>query len=203
MTDPLAVPDWRRRVFELYARIRANPDPQAARDDWRATRDRMVRTHDASPLPPDSRGAFAGFDLWPYDPALRFAVDVEPAEGDRLVFDLGDDGRMSARPLARTRGLPPGELTLWWIEGYGGGLFLPFLDATSGTESYGGGRYLIDAIKGADLGRDDAGRLILDFNFAYAPSCAMSPRWVCPLAPRENRLDIPVRAGERLRPAPA
>ena len=95
-------------------------------------------------------------------------------------------------------------LTLFWIEGYGGGLFLPFGDRTNGTDTYGGGRYLYDTIKGADLGGEgaDAGRIVLDFNFAYNPSCAYSPRWVCPLAPPENRLPFRVSAGERY-PAPA
>jgi hypothetical protein len=88
-------------------------------------------------------------------------------------------------------------LELYWLTSYGGGLFLPFADATSGTETYGAGRYLLDTVKGADLGQEE-GRLVLDFNFAYFPSCAYDPRWTCPLAPPANRLSVPVRAGERL-----
>ena len=87
------------------------------------------------------------------------------------------------------------------MAGYAGGLFIPFRDATNGTETYGAGRYLVDAAKSADLGGDPAtGTLIVDFNFAVQPSCAFDPRWACPLAPPENRLDIPIRAGERLGP---
>ena len=96
---------------------------------------------------------------------------------------------------------PAGErrLGLYWIEGYGGGLFLPFRDATNGTETYGAGRYVLDGVKSADLGGNAAtGTLIIDFNFAYHPSCAFDSRWACPLAPPENRLDTPIRAGERL-----
>ena len=96
---------------------------------------------------------------------------------------------------------PAGQrrLALYWLEGYAGGLFLSFRDATSGVETYGGGRYLLDAAKSADLGGDvTTGTLILDFNFAYQPSCAFDPRWVCPLTVPENRLDLPIRAGERL-----
>ena len=96
---------------------------------------------------------------------------------------------------------PAGErrLGLYWIEGYGGGLFLPFRDATNGTETYAAGRYVLDAVKSADLGGNPAtGTLIIDFNFAYHPSCAFDPRWACPLAPPENRLDLPILAGERL-----
>ena len=88
------------------------------------------------------------------------------------------------------------ELELYWLEAYGGGLFVPFADATSGAETYGAGRYLLDTVKGADLGGED-GRLVLDFNLAYNPSCSYDPRWACPLAPPANRLAVPVRAGEQ------
>ena len=88
-------------------------------------------------------------------------------------------------------------LEAYWLEGYGGGLFLPFRDATAGQKTYGAGRYLFDTVKGADLGTTPDGGLVLDFNFAYNPSCAYDPAWVCPLAPPPNRLRIAVRAGER------
>ncbi|HVM10097.1 MAG TPA: DUF1684 domain-containing protein [Acidimicrobiales bacterium] len=84
------------------------------------------------------------------------------------------------------------------LEGYGGGLFLPFRDATAGDTTYGGGRYLLDTVKGADLGSTGSGDLVLDFNFAYHPSCAHDPRWSCPLAPPGSRLDVRMEAGERL-----
>jgi hypothetical protein len=91
------------------------------------------------------------------------------------------------------------RLALFWIEGYAGGLFLPFRDATGGAETYIAGRYLLDAVKGADLGGDAVGgMLVIDFNFAYHPSCAFDQSWPCPLAPPENWLDIPIRAGERI-----
>jgi uncharacterized protein (DUF1684 family) len=75
-------------------------------------------------------------------------------------------------------------------------VYLCFADATSGDETYGAGRYLLDTVKGSDLGSEN-GSLVLDFNFAYNPSCCYDPRWVCPLAPPENRLPIPIRGGER------
>jgi uncharacterized protein (DUF1684 family) len=93
-------------------------------------------------------------------------------------------------------GADPSSLELYWLEGYGGGVFLSFRDATAGRETYGAGRYLLDTVKGSDLGTSDR-RLVLDFNFAYNPSCAYDPRWACPLAPPANRLAIPIRAGER------
>ena len=116
----------------------------------------------------------------------------------------GAGSRARLTRVARTDGHAArigGELDVWWSDGYGGGVFLPFLDATSGKESYGGGRYLLDTIKGADLGQE-GGRVVLDFNFAYQPSCAYSPDWVCPLPPAANRLPASVRAGERW-PLPA
>src|SRR6202008_3665179 len=97
--------------------------------------------------------------------------------------------------------LPGGmrSLGVYWMAGYAGGLFLPFRDATNGRETYGAGRYLLDAAKSADLGPGSASNsLVLDFNFAFQPSCAFDPKWACPLAPRSNRLDVDVRAGERL-----
>ena len=64
--------------------------------------------------------------------------------------------------------------------------------------TYGGGRYLIDTVKGADLGFDrEHGTAVLDFNFAFNPSCSYDARWACPLAPAANRLAVPVTAGEQ------
>jgi uncharacterized protein (DUF1684 family) len=84
------------------------------------------------------------------------------------------------------------SLDLYWLETYGGGVFIPFRDGTSGHETYGAGRYLLDTVKGSDLG----GELILDFNFAYNPSCAWDDRWACPLTPPANRLPFRVETGE-------
>lgn len=190
--------DWRRRVFDLYAQIRAMPDPEAAARLWQETRKELFRGHPQTPL--DEGGALPSY--FAYDPTLRFEVALAPPRNTTLHhMPVGRDGVVNLTPFATTDGLAAplgGELTLYWIEGYGGGTFLPFLDATSGAASYGGGRYLLDTIKGADLGQTPDGRLILDFNFAYSPSCVYSPRWVCPLAPSANRLPAPIAAGERI-----
>ena len=96
---------------------------------------------------------------------------------------------------------PRGErrLGVYWMAGYAGGLFLPFRDATNNHETYGAGRYLLDTAKSADLGPGrEPDSLVLDFNFAFHPSCAFDPRWSCPLAPLENILDLRIEAGERL-----
>ena len=193
--------DWREKIADLYHEIRTSADIPAAWRHWCDTRTTLFRDHAQSPIEPANREAFDGPSTFPYDPSLRLTVRVVPVTPERLTVATGDDGELSMRSFARTDGLEArlgGELTLYWIEGYGGGVFLPFVDATSGTETYGGGRYLLDTIKGADLGTADPdGRLVLDFNFAYFPSCAYSSRYVCPLAPSGNRLKGAVRAGER------
>ena len=155
----------------------------------------MIREHPQSPIRPENRDAFHGLDHWPRDPALRFEAVVEPAEPERLIAHSLDGDPYPLDRIGRVR-LPVGELEVYWIEVYGGGVFVPFRDATSGSESYGAGRYLLDTIKGADLG-GEGDRLILDFNYAYNPSCAYDPRWSCPLAPAANWLQVPIRAGER------
>lgn len=197
----LQLADWRRQIAELYARIRREPDPSAAWRDWRRTRDTLFAGHPQSPLPKGARAKFEGLPCYPYDPSLRFQTDLEPVpDTDEERPESGEDGTIRMVPIGRTNGLRNtlgGELNLYWIAGYGGGLFLPFTDATSGGETYGGGRYLLDGIKGADLGVED-GRLTLDFNFAYHPSCVHSADWTCPLAPPCNRLPEPVHGGERL-----
>ncbi len=188
--------DWRRRITALYADIRANPDPSAAWQHWRDTKDALFRTHAQTPIEPGT--PFEGLPYFSYDPSLRFLVDLVPVSGPEETLPAGGDGDVRLRPLARTQGLQAlgAELTLWWILGYGGGVFLPFADATSGRETYGAGRYLLDTIKGPDLG-EIGGRTVLDFNFAYNPSCAYSLRYICPLAPPANRLPSKIEAGER------
>ncbi len=89
------------------------------------------------------------------------------------------------------------RLAVWWLEQYGGGLFLPIRDATAGRTSYGGGRYLLDTVKGADLGGSDTD-LVVDLNFAFHPSCRYDPQWVCPLAPHESTIPASIEAGERM-----
>lgn len=191
--------EWRRTVGDLYGHIRGAP-PEGAWRRWRDTRDRLFADHPQSPLDPARRTGFPGLPCFPYDPALRFVAPLVAAYDEPLAVEVGADGAIMLTPFAATQGLAEtlgGELTLFWIGGYGGGVFLPFRDATSGQETYGGGRYLLDTIKGADLGHGTDGRVILDFNFAYNPSCAYADRWVCPLAPAENTLPASIRGGEK------
>jgi uncharacterized protein len=197
---PLALLDWRRRVAALYAEVRATADPAAAHARWRAGRDDLLRHHSESPVPPRDRATFAGADVAPYDPAWRFVValdaDVEP---QRLDVETGTDGVVTFARVGRLTLPGVGTLDAWWLLQYGGGLFVPLRDTTAGTLTYGGGRYVLDTAKGADLGAED-GRLVVDLNFAYQPSCAYDPRWACPLAPPGNVVTTAVPVGERYAP---
>lgn len=189
--------DWRRRVARLYRGARRCPDPADAHAYWVTGRDRLLRDHPASPVPARRRASYTGADVAPYDPAFRFVVpverDLDPAS--RSVT-TGTDGVVRLDRVGRVDLDALGSLDVWWVTGYGGGLFLPLTDATSGRGSYGGGRYVLDTAKGADLG-GDAGALVVDLNFAYAPSCAYDEAWACPLPDAANRLAGPVPVGER------
>ncbi|MGW5194445.1 DUF1684 domain-containing protein [Kribbella sp. NPDC004138] len=191
----LAVADWRQQVFALYRAVRAESDPAAAHARWQATRDDLLRHHPASPVPVEQREGYSGAPVAPYDPQYRFEAtidtDVKPHNWE---FLSATDGVI---PFSRVGvlHLPIGDLDVWWLESYGGGLFVPVKDPNSTT--YGGGRYLIDTVKGADLGGDLAtGRFVVDLNFAYNPSCAYSPDWTCPLAPATNTLGVELPVGE-------
>jgi uncharacterized protein (DUF1684 family) len=200
-TDTLALLDWKRRIFSLYASVRTLP-PESGWELWRETRDELFRSHPQSPLPPDRRASFGGLEYWPYDPQARVLAELEDVSAPPRPAATSGTESILFRPFARAT-FELGEerlaLEVSWLAGYGGGAFLCFRDATSGGESYGGGRYLLDTVKGADLGEDD-GRLVFDFNFAYNPSCSYDPGWVCPLAPPANRLPVPIAAGERSAP---
>ncbi|CAN5910469.1 DUF1684 domain-containing protein [soil metagenome] len=193
--------EYRRSVAELYASARSSElDPAARWERFRTERDQLVGEHPQSPLQEEEKNKFTGLTYYDYDPALRYEslieYDVDP---DCIEIELQDDGLLRLQRFGRVRLPLEGEersLSLFWVQGYGGGIFLPFKDATSGSETYGGGRYLLDTIKHADLGSYD-GHLILDFNFAYNPSCAYNPRWHCPLSPPENNLAVAIRAGEK------
>src|SRR5919202_2442634 len=204
MSDPrerLDLLDWKDRVFRLYAAVRDAPDPREARRLWRQERYELFRSHPQSPIPPERRSAFAGLDYFDYRPDWRLELTVDPAPPERYEIPSSTGEPDSFERFGTVSFEVDGSeasLELYWLEGYGGGLFVPLADATSGASTYGGGRYLLATVKGADLGRGASGRLVFDFNFAYQPSCSYDPRWSCPLAPPANRLAVPVEAGERL-----
>lgn len=193
--------DYRRRVFSLYQKIRqlGTQSPEAYQL-WINTRNQLFGEHSQSALLPEIKANFSGLPYWDYDPAYcvvsELNTNVDPVEYE---ISAGDDGTVTIQQIGQVDfDLPTGhgQLGVFWIEGYGGGIFIPFKDATNGNSTYGGGRYLYDTIKGADLGSNSKS-IILDFNYSYHPSCFYNPRWVCPLAPQQNRLDIAILAGEQ------
>ncbi|MGI9539911.1 MAG: DUF1684 domain-containing protein [Miltoncostaeaceae bacterium] len=199
----LELMDWKRRVAVLFAEVRAaRGDPDAV-ERFREHKDTMFREHPSSPIPDAGRAAFAGVPYYPYLAEARVEAPLEPEDdGPSFTIPSSTDEPIAFRRLGFVGFEFEGEqirLAVYWLTGYGGGIFLPFRDATAGEETYGGGRYLLDTVKGGDLGMSEDGeRLVLDFNYAYNPSCSYDPRWSCPLAPLENRLDVPIRAGERM-----
>jgi len=196
-TSPyLELLDWRRRVAQLFVELRMS-DATAETLAWfRREKDTLFKTHPQSPLPAAERAAFTGLAYWPHQESMRVSAKFTAEEGERYE---GEVSFVRIGELHFAIGETTASLGAYWIEGYAGGLFVPFRDATCGKETYGGGRYLLDTIKSADLGSDlTSGSVVLDFNYAYHPSCAYDPRWVCPLAPAHSQLSMPIRAGERL-----
>jgi len=201
--DPVALldlVDWRRRVGDLY---RLTGDDVV--EKFRAGRDVLFGTHPQSPIEPEERAAFAGLKWFAYDPAFRVEAKLQAGDGAELDIDTGgDDGaihyRRAATLVFALNGQPQ-RLTVLSLVQYAGGLFVPFRDATSGRETYGGGRYLLDTAKDTDSlvleTTVGSNRAVIDFNYAYNPSCVYSPRWACPLAPPENFLQVPITAGEK------
>lgn len=195
----LTLLDWRRQVAGLWTAARSAADPEIGWRTWRDGRDELFARHPDSPLDEQARAAFSGLPYAGYDPAVRFEAALEPAAPRRLDVPTAADGVVVLDRIGAVALGALGPIDVWWIGGYGGGVFLPLRDGTAGRSTYGGGRYLLDTIKGADLGGDGE-RLVVDLNFAYHPSCTYDPRWSCPLAPEGNRLTAPVAAGEQLPP---
>lgn len=193
----LALLDYRRQVHDLYRTVRrlAAKDPAIAHEHWRRQRDVLFGEHPQSALGEKARANFSGLRYHPYDRRQRHSARLIEEPGERFEVQTSTGEAMWLRRIGRVE-LPIGRLPVFWVDVYGGGIFIPFRDATNGDTTYGGGRYLVDTVKGADLGSTDGGELILDLNFAYHPSCHYDHRWSCPLAGPESRLDARVEAGE-------
>lgn len=196
--------DWRQRTFALYDAVRriGTENPAEAHSYWRQERDRMFGTHPASALTETAKANFGGLRTADYDPIYRFHVPLtHEGAGQEMHVETGTDGVVRFMRLG-TFDLPElGQLAVRKVNGYGGGIFVPFRDASSGQlgGSYGAGRYLLDTVKGAFHGVRGSGTdalYALDFNFAYNPSCAYNEAWACPLAGPSNKLAVEIPAGE-------
>lgn len=192
--------EWRREIHFLYQQVRAQDNAEDAHALWRRGRDDLFAGHSQSPLAASDVLRDCGLPYWPYDPALRWTLPLEPTEapaqrsvstGATEVTTMSQIGWVTLPEPFDSR------LAVWWLEQYGGGVFLPIRDATAGQSSYGGGRYLLDTAKGADLGGSDSA-LVIDLNFLFHPSCRYDSQWICPLAPMENTISASIEAGERL-----
>lgn len=163
-------------------------------DDFRNAKDHMFAHGTDSPLPDEERARFEGLSYYSFDPSLCIAADVAPPESIEdltMSTSTGDEAVYRRSGVARfTVDGQSVQLTLF-EDDEEGELFVPFRDSTSGAETYGAGRYL-------EVARPEGRRVILDFNYAYNPYCAYSEAYSCPLAPVENWLRVPIRAGEKI-----
>jgi uncharacterized protein len=208
MSEYLDLADWRRTVAAMYDAMRRDRRAAPLRlMRFRAAKDRLFAEHPSSPVRTGARSRFRGLAYWRHDPGLRLTAGLVP-DPDAAPLDVPRSGEGAGMPFSRigwvefTAAGTACRLAVYWLNEYAGGIFIPFRDATSGRETYGGGRYLWDSAKGADLGSDGE-QLVLDFNYAYHPSCVYDPAWSCPLAPQENWLPVAIEAGERLEPVSA
>jgi len=191
-------------MASIYDALRHDERAEPARLlHFRAAKDRLFAEHPSSPIPEGRRRDFRGLAYWRHDPALSLVATLEP-DPAAPALDLPRSGPGGGMPYARIGWVSFAvsgvacRLAVYWLNEYAGGIFIPFRDATSGTDTYGGGRYLWDSAKGADLG-SSGDEMVLDFNYAYHPSCVYDAIWSCPLSPPENQLSVPIAAGERLR----
>ena len=174
----------------------AKPLPSGDVASWRAEKDRFMRSND-SPVPAEQRATFPPLLYYPIDPAYQVPASLNVARGDEVLQIPTSTGqRRDMRRIGTLRFMVQGkELGLTaFVDASSNDmrrLFVPFGDFTNGNETYPGGRYL-------DLDRTASGAYDLDFNRAYNPFCVVNAAYDCPLPPKENRLPVPIRAGEKL-----
>ncbi len=160
-------------------------------DAFRANKDEYLRTNPHSPLPYEYRDSFDGLPYFDWNPALAFAAEIVAADGAEITIATSDGAERTYRRAAHVTVEIGGEQqTLALFDTGHPGLFLPFRDATSGRETYGGGRYL-------DLQPNAEGTVVIDFNQAYSPFCAYNDGYSCALPPTENWMKVPIAAGEK------
>lgn len=161
-------------------------------EDFRAEKDDFFKRHPQSPLTREQKQTFQHLNYFPENDDLRLEVQAEPLnDPTAFIMQTTTGGMQEYVRFGRFKFLVDGqeaELTIFQSEH---GFFLPFVDALAGTETYPAGRYLEpEPLPG--------NHFLIDFNVAYNPYCAYNEMWSCPITPAENRLKVPVRAGERL-----
>lgn len=165
--------------------------------DFRQQIDEFMRQHPQSPLEEEQRATFAGLAYYEENDDLVFEVEVErfPATAPTIEMETSTGEVRPYRPWGRFSFSVDGQIATLTVFSDGYGFFLPFKDSSNGRETYGAGRYLDDHRPG--LERLSENKLRVDFNYGYNPYCAYSPYFSCPLPPRENWLNVPIRAGEK------
>ena len=168
-----------------------------ALEEHRRLKNEFFASAGQSPIRDEDRNSFAGLAY--YDPNPELVYSVTPDRADPMAVAIGTttgSERTYTRVATATVTVAGVDLTLGLFSTGHPGLFLPFRDSTSGTDTYGAGRYL-------DLEMSEDGSVTIDFNYAYAPFCAYNDTYSCALPPTENWLDVPIEAGERLPPRKA
>jgi uncharacterized protein (DUF1684 family) len=159
--------------------------------EQRAGKDDFFRHSPQSPISQADRAAFEGLSYYEPTADLIFTVPVDVVDPEPVqVGTTTGEERTYHKVATATIGVDGTDVTLALYSTGHPGLFLPFRDATSGSETYGAGRYL-------DVEPDGDGTVTLDFNYAYAPFCAYSEAYSCALPPYDNWFEVPIRAGER------
>jgi uncharacterized protein (DUF1684 family) len=160
--------------------------------DFRTEKNEFFAHHPQSPLTPEQKRGFVGLRYFPENDVLRLEVQVERlSEQQPMQMQTSTGGVQTYVRHGRFKFQVEGqdaELTIYQNEN---GYFLPFADSLAGQETYPAGRYLEPESLPGD-------RFLVDFNLAYNPLCAYNEMWSCPITPAENRLKVPIRAGEKL-----
>ena len=164
--------------------------------DARAAKDEMLRTAGDSPIPADRRQAALPLPYFPPDATYRVPAELKPdPQSGRTIQMLTSTGKQRAtRVMGTLQFSVKGQMLALQAFAEEGSndqrLFVPFTDATTSHETYGAGRYI-------DLDRTSTGIYVVDFNTAYNPYCAYNPSYDCPVPPKQNRLPVEIRAGEK------
>ena len=162
-------------------------------EQFRQHKDMFFKDDPHSPLEPEQQEEFVGLNYYPENPDLRFDLEIDRFDEQDEIQMQTSTGSVATYKRWGTITFPVGDeeatLTVYAAVG-GGGFFLPFMDATNGTETYDGGRYL-------EIDPRPDGSFEVDFNLAYNPYCAYNEHWSCPIPPKENRLSVPIEAGEK------
>lgn len=160
---------------------------------FRQHKDQFFKEDPHSPLEPEQQDEFEGLNYYPENPDLCFDLEIERFDEQDEVQMQTSTGDVATYKRWGKITFPVGDeqasLTVYAAVG-GGGFFLPFMDATNGDGTYEAGRYL-------EIDPRPDGSFEVDFNLAYNPYCAYNPNWSCPIPPRENRLSVPIEAGEK------